>query len=77
MIIRQHDDKKNEWKLKNMLFDLKKKERMSISKIREKKNIRDQVLRDETKDYISDVDEIFVEIALNRKRSIRSNQELD
>jgi hypothetical protein len=60
-----------------MLFDLKKKERMSISKIREKKNIRDQVLRDETKDYISDVDEIFVEIALNRKRSIRSNQELD
>jgi hypothetical protein len=42
-----------------MLFDLKKEERMFISKIRKKKNIRDHVLRDETKNYINDVDEIL------------------
>ncbi len=59
MIIRQHDDKENEWKLKDMLSDLKEEEKMSISKIREEKDIRDQVLRDETEDYISDVDEIL------------------
>jgi hypothetical protein len=59
MIIRQHDDKENEWELKNMLSDLKKKEKMFISKIREEKDIRDQILRDETKDYINDVDEIL------------------
>ncbi len=57
MIIRQHDDKKNEWKLKNVQSNLKKKEKMTISKIREEKEIRDQVLRDETQDYINDVNE--------------------
>jgi hypothetical protein len=30
---------------------------MTISKIREKKKIRDQILRNETQDYINDVDE--------------------
>ncbi len=42
-----------------MLSDLKEEEKMFISKIREEKNIRDQVLRDETEDYINDVDEIL------------------
>jgi hypothetical protein len=37
--------------------NLKKKEKMTISKIREEKEIRDQVLRDETQDYINDVNE--------------------
>ncbi len=58
IIIRQHDDKKNEWELKNMQSNLKEKEKMTISKIRKKKKIRDQILRNETQDYINDVDEI-------------------
>jgi hypothetical protein len=41
-----------------MQSNLKEKEKMTISKIREEKKIRDQVLRDETQDYINDVDEI-------------------
>ncbi len=44
--------------MKNVQSNLKKKEKMTISKIREKKRIRNQVLRDETQNYINDVDEI-------------------
>ncbi len=57
MIIRRHDDKKNEWELKNMQSNLKEKERMSVSEMHEEKKIRDQILRDETQNYINDVDE--------------------
>jgi hypothetical protein len=57
MIIRQHDDKENEWKLKNMQSNLKEKEKMSVSEMHEEKKIRNQVLRNETQNYISDVDE--------------------
>jgi hypothetical protein len=41
-----------------MQSNLKEKEKMTISKIRKKKKIRDQILRNETQDYINDVDEI-------------------
>ncbi len=41
-----------------MQSNLKEKEKMTISKIREEKKIRNQILRNETQDYINDVDEI-------------------
>jgi hypothetical protein len=40
-----------------MQSNLKEKERMSVSEMHEEKKIRDQILRDETQNYINDVDE--------------------
>jgi hypothetical protein len=57
MIIRQHDYKKNEWDLKNAQSDLKKKQELTSKKIEKEKATRDEVLRDETVNYINDVDE--------------------
>ncbi len=66
IIIRQHNNQKNEWKLKNTLSDLKKKQNVYFENSK-KKDIRNQVLRDKTKDYINDVDEIwFFIVSINK-----------
>jgi hypothetical protein len=59
MIIRQHDYKENEWEVKNAQANLREKEKLTTSKIAEETKVRDQALRDEIKNYISDVDEIL------------------
>jgi hypothetical protein len=59
MIIRQHDYKENEWEVKNAQANLREKERLTTSKIAEETKVRDQALRDEIENYISDVDEIL------------------
>ncbi len=45
--------------MKNAQANLREKEKLTTSKIAEETKVRDQALRDEIKNYISDVDEIL------------------
>jgi hypothetical protein len=45
--------------MKNAQANLRKKERLTTSKIAEETKVRDQALRNETKNYINNVDEIL------------------
>jgi hypothetical protein len=65
MIIRQLDYKKNEWKVKNAQTNLRKKKKLTTSKIAEETKVRNQALRDEIKNYINDVDEILTNLIVN------------
>lgn len=55
MFIRQHDNKKNEWKYNQTHSNLKKKQRQK--KFIEKRKSRDDVLSNESKHYINNIDE--------------------
>jgi hypothetical protein len=48
-MIRQHDDKKNEWELKNMLSDLKKKKNVYFENSRKEKHTRSSLARRDRK----------------------------
>ncbi len=51
--------------MKNAQANLKKKEELTTSKIAEETKVRDQALRDEIENYISDVDEILTNSIIN------------
>jgi hypothetical protein len=69
MIIRQYEYKKLKMKMKNAQSDLKEKEKLSMQKLQKKIDIRNQVLQDESDNYINDVDENASTMTFVRKQS--------